>query len=966
MGKVLKKFGYFICFLTMMAIIGGVVYVFAINPDVLKPEYTVTFEIDSSEIDNNSTLKVKDGSIIELPTPQDREGYTFDGWYNGNKKWTKEDKITSNLKLKPKWIAKLYNITFIIDGQSQVIPCRYDEMAQYTGETPTKQPVQNTMYTFIGWEPELAIVKGEATYTAKFKENSRIVNINVSSNYANAGNFSYDKQVNYDGSVTISASENKGYEFAGWYNNNLPFTENYLNKTITIQNVQQDLNLTAEFNLINYTINYFNFGGSNDNITTYNAEMGTVTLKDISKAGYVFHGWYTQQDGKGIKVESIDINNVDSFDALYAYFTNEIKVSFYVEGKLIDSFTQTTTIGSQISPLYVDGDLFNNAGHYIDTWYLTSDCLGQAFDFTTAVTSNLTLYSKWSKKEYNITFIVNSTPVVVTCEYGELPVYPNPEPTKPSSNGINYSFDGWEPALTITTKNATYNAKFVESYKIQFSVEGVILENNSITVKSNGLITRPTISYNDYGMSCYSVETWYEDSAYTKVYNFSTPVTKPVTLYGKWEYILDNGFYDYLTKFNTALTTKMVDISCEADLISWVEFVQFYEVTEKIEINFTSSYNVKGASSNELSSKVSAILDKSDYPNGQTFRYSYNNTYVLTSIFTKEVENFSTKEADPTNEQVNTQYEGLITVNSKRNSSFDNFNINKVNQTISVKTSNQLVYALQKGLRPIPVKNSSAEIVYNEAKSVLRKICNDDMSDFEKIRAIYEWLVLNVQYDHKAASSSEVINNWQQYTAWYPEGVFVQHKAVCDGIAKSMLILARIENIACTRVHGIVIMNSVGHAWNKVYINNNWYGIDATHGDVGVSSYEILSYTSFLFTDSYKQETTQFDIDERTKTPTSPLNVYEMISFGEGSEAFDLYINSMEELNNLNAYIQKYTQNLSYYQGNTNHNKFTIEVALDSNSGITKAKLCSTFKVYSYVPLNADGNISTYGFVISF
>ncbi|MGN1208526.1 MAG: transglutaminase domain-containing protein, partial [Christensenellales bacterium] len=284
---------------------------------------------------------------------------------------------------------------------------------------------------------------------------------------------------------------------------------------------------------------------------------------------------------------------------------------------------------------------------------------------------------------------------------------------------------------------------------------------------------------------------------------------------------------------------------------------------------------------------------------------------------------------------------------------------------IGVSTSNQLVYVLEKGFKPVPVGGSRAESVYNKAKAVLREICDDTMTDFEKAKAIYDWLVLNVQYDKVAANTDSISQNWTSYDAWYPEGVFNNHKAVCDGIARSFLILARIENIASIRVSGY--HNGGGHAWNKVYIDGNWYGVDATHGnpDIG-GEYEILTYTSFLFTDEYKQTCCTFEIKAGTNTQSTPLNVFAKMSFGSDSSSFDLYINSTSELNRLVAFVKAYVPDENYYQGSTNHDYFTIQLAIAQGSGVTINLVCAKLGVYSYVQEVANGNISTYTFVIAF
>ena len=127
--------------------------------------------------------------------------------------------------------------------------------------------------------------------------------------------------------------------------------------------------------------------------------------------------------------------------------------------------------------------------------------------------------------------------------------------------------------------------------------------------------------------------------------------------------------------------------------------------------------------------------------------------------------------------------------------------------------------------------------------------------------------------------------------------------------------------------------------------------------------YEILTYNNLLFSDAYKQQITTFEVDSSTVAMDSSINVYELISFNDN---FDLYIGSLIELNNLSNYVKNFASNSSYYKGNTNHNSFTIEVAIDKSSSITVGTLCSYLKVYTYIQLSAEGDINSYVFVINF
>ena len=233
------------------------------------------------------------------------------------------------------------------------------------------------------------------------------------------------------------------------------------------------------------------------------------------------------------------------------------------------------------------------------------------------------------------------------------------------------------------------------------------------------------------------------------------------------------------------------------------------------------------------------------------------------------------------------------------------------------------------------------------------------MNDFDKLRAIYEWLILTVRYDHTAAD--EVGTDWRFYDAWYPEGVFFCHAAVCDGIAKSFLILARIENIACVRVSGTSI-GGVGHAWNKVCLDGAWYGIDATEGNLSVGKEEYLSYTAFLFTDAYKEQKYRFTIRPKTATPQEGINVYARMEFGEGLLRYDLYLNGIAELERLAAAMRRYTSDTDGYDGVTSHDYVIVEIAVAADSGLTLRAICQRMGVSYYVSLVANGDIQVYVF----
>lgn len=192
-----------------------------------------------------------------------------------------------------------------------------------------------------------------------------------------------------------------------------------------------------------------------------------------------------------------------------------------------------------------------------------------------------------------------------------------------------------------------------------------------------------------------------------------------------------------------------------------------------------------------------------------------------------------------------------------RDENFDDFKINESKISYDVRTSNQLFYVLERATKPNVISGSEAEIVYNEAKDVLRQIINDDMNDLEKLKAIHDYLIMNVTYDAALADLLGKVSDTSSYRGFYLEGVFLDKRAVCEGISKAVVVLCNMEGIPCVQVsgHKTENPNSVGHAWNKVNLNGKWYIFDATSdGTVISNTHEIVSYEYFLISDE-KMET---------------------------------------------------------------------------------------------------------------
>lgn len=168
-----------------------------------------------------------------------------------------------------------------------------------------------------------------------------------------------------------------------------------------------------------------------------------------------------------------------------------------------------------------------------------------------------------------------------------------------------------------------------------------------------------------------------------------------------------------------------------------------------------------------------------------------------------------------------------------RSDDYDGFAINSAELKASVKYSEELYVAVERGVCPVPVESSEAYLIYERAKEVLRKIIDDSMTDYQKVHAISDWLADNVAYDYElekelssVSSSSPEYDKFYAYRSLYLEGVFIDGVAVCNGYAKAVSLLCGIEGIPCYKIKGS--SSSGQHAWNKVYADGLWYVVDTT------------------------------------------------------------------------------------------------------------------------------------------
>ena len=111
------------------------------------------------------------------------------------------------------------------------------------------------------------------------------------------------------------------------------------------------------------------------------------------------------------------------------------------------------------------------------------------------------------------------------------------------------------------------------------------------------------------------------------------------------------------------------------------------------------------------------------------------------------------------------------------------------------------------------------------AGQVMDQCVTDDMTDYEKERALYKWVTENVRYDQDHYDPLAQIDP----DSYNPYGPLHNGKGVCLGYATTFQLLMDMAGVECITVMGAAYHAAQqNHAWNMVRLNGQWYCADPT------------------------------------------------------------------------------------------------------------------------------------------
>ena len=129
---------------------------------------------------------------------------------------------------------------------------------------------------------------------------------------------------------------------------------------------------------------------------------------------------------------------------------------------------------------------------------------------------------------------------------------------------------------------------------------------------------------------------------------------------------------------------------------------------------------------------------------------------------------------------------------------------------------------------------------------------NDSMSEYDKVKLVYDYVITRDEYVENAKNNQNVIS------------ALVDKQTVCAGYAKAVQYLLNKLGIPTSYITGEILDVEEGenasHAWNLVKVDGNFYYLDATWGDQVSDEGSHICYSYFMMSEAETKRIYKADV----------------------------------------------------------------------------------------------------------
>lgn len=280
--------------------------------------------------------------------------------------------------------------------------------------------------------------------------------------------------------IALKNPGRKGYSFKGWYSDS-----KYKKKITKIaKGSTGNKTVYAKWAINTYTLKYKLNGGTlkKANPKTYRVNSSTITLRNPSRKGYSFKGWYSDSKYKN-RVTKVTKGSTGS-KTLYAKWTVvNYKITYKLNGgtnskKNPSKYTINSSKITYKNP--------SRKGYSFKGWYSDSKYKKKVTGIAKKSTGNKTVYAKWSANKYKITYYLNGGKNSKSNPSAYYVYSSNITLKSPSRSG--YKFLGWYSDSKYKNKVTTIKKGSTGSRKLYAKWTKVYLYSDSnVTVYYSGV-----------------------------------------------------------------------------------------------------------------------------------------------------------------------------------------------------------------------------------------------------------------------------------------------------------------------------------------------------------------------------------------------------------------------------------------------------------------------------------------------